>query len=353
MLLYSIIIPTLNEEYFVPNLLSDLEKQTEKDFEVIVVDGHSEDQTSEAALKFAQKLPLQFFQAEMRKTSHQRNYGAKKARGKYLIFLDADSRIDPLFLEQFTQALLLKKERVFLPYLLPDRNHIHIAIVFKIANVIIKASRLFRKPFASGGSFFIEKRLFHKMNGFDESLYLGEDHDLVRRIHKMGIISKILNDAKIVVSLRRMDLEGQLVLLLKYIRVAFFIFLNGKITEKIFDYEMGGQGYWHRMNGLTFTSYLYRKNLVLMGALSILLLTFLALFAAYSSLPNHTDFNKKVLASKISDYKDTVFASSAYKKYEKILVTKVIQPIKTSVPIRDLTFPRKEVNNLTTGFIAA
>src|SRR6266480_923896 len=93
-MLFSIIIPTLNEEHYLPKLLTDLQKQTQQNFEVIVVDGKSEDNTKEQAISFAKKLPLKFIETPTRNVSHQRNLGAKHALGAYLFFLDADTRID-------------------------------------------------------------------------------------------------------------------------------------------------------------------------------------------------------------------------------------------------------------------
>jgi len=52
---FSIVIPTLNEEKYLPNLLNDLTKQKEKDFEIIVVDGKSEDRTIDIAIKYKKK----------------------------------------------------------------------------------------------------------------------------------------------------------------------------------------------------------------------------------------------------------------------------------------------------------
>lgn len=55
---FSVIIPTLNEEKFLPNLLTSLSEQTEESFEVIVVDGKSKDKTVAVAESFKKKLPL-------------------------------------------------------------------------------------------------------------------------------------------------------------------------------------------------------------------------------------------------------------------------------------------------------
>ena len=54
---FSIIIPTLNEEKFLPKLLDSLSRQTNKDFEAVVVDGASRDKTVQAAHQFMRKIP--------------------------------------------------------------------------------------------------------------------------------------------------------------------------------------------------------------------------------------------------------------------------------------------------------
>ena len=57
---YSVIIPTLNEEKFLPNLLESLIVQTDKHFEVIVVDGSSKDKTVAIAGRAAVRARLAF-----------------------------------------------------------------------------------------------------------------------------------------------------------------------------------------------------------------------------------------------------------------------------------------------------
>jgi len=54
---FSIIIPTLNEERYLPKLLEDLLNQTEKNFEVIVVDGKSTDKTIDVCKHFMKNIP--------------------------------------------------------------------------------------------------------------------------------------------------------------------------------------------------------------------------------------------------------------------------------------------------------
>ena len=90
---FSIVIPALNEEKFLPNLLKDLIKQSFTDFQVVVVDGRSTDQTVAKSLTLAKQLPLTVITSQVRHVSHQRNLGLKHSRGKWVIFIDADARL--------------------------------------------------------------------------------------------------------------------------------------------------------------------------------------------------------------------------------------------------------------------
>ena len=98
---FSVIIPTLNEEKFLPKLLKSLGKQTFRDFEVFVIDGGSEDKTEYVFGKHSKHLPSsKFIHSEVKNVGFQRNLGAKNASGKYLVFLDADVDVEQTFLEE-------------------------------------------------------------------------------------------------------------------------------------------------------------------------------------------------------------------------------------------------------------
>src|ERR1051325_4297835 len=98
---FSIVIPTLNEERYLPQLLLDLSRQTFRNFEVTVVDARSEDQTVSRARQFQNKFErLRIVESDKRNVSHQRNLGARTARADWLIFLDADNRLPRDFLHK-------------------------------------------------------------------------------------------------------------------------------------------------------------------------------------------------------------------------------------------------------------
>src|SRR3989344_9656937 len=89
--LVSIIIPAYNEEKVIGTLLSSIKKQTYKNIETIVVDDDSTDKTSQVAQKYTKKV----YRRKHAERSVQRNFGAEKSKGKYLIFLDADMELTP------------------------------------------------------------------------------------------------------------------------------------------------------------------------------------------------------------------------------------------------------------------
>jgi hypothetical protein len=99
------------------------------------------------------------------------------------------------------------------------------------------------RPLAPGGSIFILRDLFFDINGFNEKLYMSEDHDLVQRARIFGVKAKILKNTKVVFSLRRYEKEGQAVVLYKYFLALVYMLINEKVTSKTFVYEMGGDKY--------------------------------------------------------------------------------------------------------------
>ncbi len=242
-LFFSVIIPTLNEEDYLPKILSDLAKQKQKNFEVIIVDAASEDRTKDAALKFTKCFSLEFIEVKRRNVSFQRNFGARKANGEFLLFLDADTRIKANFTENLDRDICKRKGSLFLPILAAEDLSSKNKVLFKLINSVIELSQSLNKPLSAGGSIFISKKFFFDLNGFLENLYMSEDHNLVQRARKFGVKAKILKNVEVVFSLRRVEKEGQMIFLYKNFLALVYMLINEKITSKLFAYEMGGRRY--------------------------------------------------------------------------------------------------------------
>ncbi|MBI4973382.1 glycosyltransferase [Candidatus Roizmanbacteria bacterium] len=240
---FSIIVPTLNEEHFLPLLLSDLERQKEKNFEVIIIDGASADKTEEIAKEFSKKLELSFFQVKKRNVSFQRNLGAQKSNGAFMVFLDADSSVSPYFTKKLHSYILRTKGLVFLPAIAPDEVNSQTKVVFNFTNFIVEMSQSIGRPFSSGGSMIFERNFFHFIGGFPENVFMSEDHQIIQKAYKHGVKARFMRGIKVKMSMRRMKKEGELKLLYKYVLTAAQYLIKGKIDKKIIEYQMGGHFY--------------------------------------------------------------------------------------------------------------
>jgi hypothetical protein len=236
----SVIIPALNEEKYLPRLLKDLANQSEKDFEVIVVDGNSEDQTAEKAVEFAAQCKLKLVVSKKRNLAHQRNLGAKNANGQYVIFLDADTRIGRQFVQKLKKSAHSSKYLLFLPLHVPEKAKYHDKLLFKVLSFFIEASQLTDKPFSYGPSAMLQRHFFDHIGGYDETIFVYEDHEIVQRIRKMGVHAKLLQNIQVHFSMRRFKNEGRLNVLRKYLIASMQLLSSGKVDEKAFTYEMGG-----------------------------------------------------------------------------------------------------------------
>lgn len=258
---FSIIIPTLNEEKYLPKLLDSLEKQNEKDFEIIIVDGFSHDKTKEVVLKYKERLSIKFFQIKPN-LSQQKNYGAKIARGRYLFFIDADMKIKASFLKTTKKTIEKKKGLVFLPYVLPleVKEYPELAGLFPLLNRLVEFSQNFNKPFSSGPAMIFERNFFYLIGGF--SNVFGEDHDIVRKAYYWGVRAKVFpHNLTVKFSLRRMKKEGRLKLAFHFISAHIYLIFKEKLDQKFFKYEMGGQFYLQNKKR-NFNRFFLLKNLM-------------------------------------------------------------------------------------------
>lgn len=242
---FSVVIPTLNEESYLPKLLTDLSKQKEKYFEVIIVDAFSKDNTEKESVVFKNKLNLKFYQIKQTNVSTQRNYGANKALGKYIIFLDADVRLKPSFIKKLFNFIKKQNGLILLPYLSPEKGDKEYKPIFDIYNSIIEFSQNInlKKKFSLGGSMVFEKNFFNIIGGFDTQLFISEDHELIQKAFKWGVLPKFMRANKITPSLRRWKKEGNLKIIYKYLIVTAHRLFGGDIKNKIIEYKMGGEEY--------------------------------------------------------------------------------------------------------------
>jgi len=240
--LFSIIIPSLNEELALPLLLQDLTNQSYKNFEVILVDAHSEDKTIKRANHFTKKLPLlTIINSPQRNVSIQRNQGAKIAKGDYLIFCDADNRLPKYFLEGIKYNLSRKKVNLFTCWCSADTDKPGDKAIATLLNIAVETSKKIDYPGALGAMIGCPPATFKKIGEFNPTIAFAEDRDFVHRAHKKNIDLEIFKDPRYIVSLRRYRKAGKLKSLQQYAKLNLKILTQKDITRS--EYPMGGQAF--------------------------------------------------------------------------------------------------------------
>ncbi len=242
-LFFSVIIPTLNEELFLPHLLEDLKKQKVKNFEVIVIDAKSKDKTCKIVKSFKNSLKIKLFLSNKKNVAYQKNLGAKKAKGKYLLFIDADSRINSKFIKLLRENIYSKKDLVYLPSIVPEEKTSQSKLIYQLVNYIVQISQNTNRPLSTGGCMVLERKFFYKLKGFNEKVYISEDHNIIQKAKLFGEKAVFLKRVKRTESFRRVNKEGKFQYLYKVSLGVLHTIFRGEVKEKIFEYEMGGHLY--------------------------------------------------------------------------------------------------------------
>lgn len=178
--LVSVIIPTYNSALTIERCINSLKEQTYSQYEILVIDNHSQDDT----IHIAQRLGASTFNYLGGRTS-SRNYGVKNASGEYLFNIDSDMELTPYVMKECVgkcenenvDALVVPEISVGEGYLTKCRA---LEKRILIGETNYEAAR------------FLRKNVFEDIKGYDESLEAGEDFDLHYRIEDKGYsISRI------------------------------------------------------------------------------------------------------------------------------------------------------------------
>ncbi len=247
----SIIIPTLNEEKFLPNLLASLVTQTEKPFEVIIVDGKSRDGTVAGAESFKRKLPIRIMACDRANVSMQRNKGAAAARGEWLVFVDADSILLPYALRRLAEFIQAEMPRFVTSWGKPDSEVVQDSLSTLLYNMVLEGGLLFHKQLSPGPFTAIARSAFEAIGGYDESLEFAEDQNLSQRLADQGTPLLIIRETLFIWSMRRFRQQGRIRSAQVYIRSALRVLFTGKNYTHMPGYIMGGHIYRKPMDKVT------------------------------------------------------------------------------------------------------
>jgi glycosyltransferase involved in cell wall biosynthesis len=176
--LVSVVIPVRNRHRVVASALQSVSAQTLEDWEIVVVDDGSTDETPQVLAKWAAREPrIRVVTQEWAGVSAARNRGLEEARGRYVAFLDSDNRWRPDFLRLTVAAMqgqglraayaamaLHEDERI------RYRAHPYSFDDLKVHNYVDQ------------NVLVVERELAREVGGFDEQIKRWVDHDFALRL---------------------------------------------------------------------------------------------------------------------------------------------------------------------------
>ncbi|MEM3891713.1 MAG: glycosyltransferase family 2 protein [Nitrososphaerales archaeon] len=172
--LVSVVIPTYNSEGTIGVCLRSVRRQTYPNIEVIVVDNYSKDRTREIAEKTGAKV----FQLDAER-AEAKNFGLKKAGGKYVCYIDSDMELTKNVIEECVN--LMESDGKLGGVIIPERS---------IGDSFWVKVRDFERSFYAGTEIesarFFRKDLCKNVNGFDGEIVAFEESTLPQKIEKLG-----------------------------------------------------------------------------------------------------------------------------------------------------------------------
>lgn len=183
--LVSIIVTTKDEAGIIDRLLISIKKQSYKRIEIILVDNNSSDRTKKIARIFTKKI-----YNKSPERSAQRNFGAQKAKGKYLLFLDADMELTKEVVGESVK--IMKTNNKIKALIIPEKS---------VASNFWGKIKTFERSFynldgdeITDAARFFNIEVFNKIGGYDEKITGLEDWDLTDRVRNLGFLVSRINN---------------------------------------------------------------------------------------------------------------------------------------------------------------
>ncbi len=237
----SIIIPAHNEEKYLPVCLESITKQDYAgNYEIIVVDNASTDNTANVALGMGAHVMYE----NKRSPACARQKGLEIAKGAIVAFIDGDTQAPRYWLSTIVSCFLREPETIVIsgPYAFSDAGRI-VKIFSYIGNFIsIFMDDLFRKAFNKGSAlwgsnFAVRRSVLLEVGGFDTSIkFYGEDYELSLRLKDKGK-GKIIPWLFVLTSARRLKRLGVVTQYWNWIADYFSVLFYYKpISENLEDW---------------------------------------------------------------------------------------------------------------------
>ena len=229
MSILTVVIPAKDEDQTLRNLLLRLSNQTMTDFSIIVADNSStgivKDICEESKiLCIAGGLP-----------GVGRNCGARVARSRYILFLDADVSIAPDFIAKALDVFETKKADGMSFGFVPNNSHHLLRILHGLLKYFFFYMSKLGFAHGIGGAILVKRDVHVSMGGFDETVYIAEDCEYVKRLSKNFLYCFVV-EPTVTLDVRRLDREGAWHVAWKLLVVELHRIFLGEIRHKRISY---------------------------------------------------------------------------------------------------------------------
>ncbi len=223
----SVIVPTYNEGQTIEKCLKALKRQTFKDYEIVVVDGHSKDNTVEIAKKYADKILYD----EGKGAGAARNLAVRAVDSEIVAFVDGDTTVPENWVETVNAAF--EKGVVGVGgSLFPESGGFLDKLLFIIgADLVRRISSALGSHHFSGANCAYLRGAYLKAGGFRQELDMLDDVDLSMRMKKFGK-EKFEPKLYAVTSLRRTKQKGNVKTVVDYYRGYISLFSTGQVKKR-------------------------------------------------------------------------------------------------------------------------
>jgi glycosyltransferase involved in cell wall biosynthesis len=204
MLKVSVVIPAYNEEQRLPETLERITKAlavVARPSEIIVVDNDSQDRTKQVAVAFGANVILE----KEHNIAKVRNAGAKNSTGDVLIFIDADTLVPETLVQNISDVM--EDEKCFGGAVAVEYEDFQ----RKWMKTYLAGWKFWGKFFnmAQGAAQFCRKPVFEKLEGYDQTIFMGEDVEFYWRLAKYakesGSYLRFIEHPAVKTSTRRFD----------------------------------------------------------------------------------------------------------------------------------------------------
>lgn len=176
--LVSVIIPVYNRKKLITRAIKSVLSQTYKNFEIIIIDDASTDETKKVVVEFNDIILLD--NKNKPGPAGARNTGIEFAKGKYLAFLDSDDYWAPDKLQK--QITAMQKENIQFSFTGVSFENYSGDNDFNIPEKGFIFKELIQKSFICTSSVILKKEVTQKTGLFDENIFGTEDLDLWLRV---------------------------------------------------------------------------------------------------------------------------------------------------------------------------